>query len=60
MLAAGGPPAPRDSLVGRVPHGAFVLYNAQAWDADYDWRARRQPGSVPDIILRGLISGRRQ
>jgi hypothetical protein len=56
------PPAPCDSLVGRVPRGAFVLYNAQAWDADYDWgeRARREPGSVPEIILRVLISGRSQ
>jgi hypothetical protein len=41
------------NLAGRVPPGAFVLHNGRAWDADYDWRAhaRRQPGSVPEVIL---------
>ncbi len=43
-----------ESLVGRVPEGAFVLYNDDAWDADYDWRghAARHAGSVPTAILR--------
>lgn len=47
------PPTRCGGLVGRVPLGAFVLYNANAWDADYDWRAheRRNPGSVPRTIL---------
>jgi hypothetical protein len=33
--------------------GLFVLYNGRAWDADYDWQSweRRNPGSVPDVIL---------
>jgi hypothetical protein len=36
-----------------VPPGAFILYNGAAWDTDYDWRAhsRRQPGSVPSVIV---------
>lgn len=47
------PPVRCGSLARRVPGGAFVLYNAKAWDADYDWRRyeRRHPGSVPDLIL---------
>lgn len=50
------PPAPCGQLRGRVPPGAFILYNSRAWDADYDWRVheRRNPGTVPEIIL-GLI-----
>jgi hypothetical protein len=42
-----------------VPPGAFILYNGVAWDGDYDWRghARRQPGSVPSVIVE--ISARR-
>lgn len=48
------PPARCESLVGRVPFGAFLLYNDKAWDTEYDWRAqeRRRPGSVPDVVLR--------
>jgi hypothetical protein len=36
-----------------IPAGAFILYNGVAWDGDYDWRAhsRRQPGSVPSVIV---------
>jgi hypothetical protein len=36
-----------------VPAGAFILYNGVAWDGDYDWRAhaRREPGSVPRVIV---------
>jgi len=36
-----------------VPAGTFVLYNGVAYDADYDWRAhaRRQPGTVPSVIV---------
>jgi hypothetical protein len=42
-----------------VPPGAFILYNGVAWDGDYDWRghARRQPGTVPSVIIE--ISTRR-
>lgn len=49
------PPAGRgDSFVGRVPVGAFLLYNDTAWDTEYDWRRQesRRPGSVPDTVLR--------
>lgn len=40
-------------LVGRVPYGAFVLYNDRAWDTGYDWREeeRYRRGSVPVVIL---------
>jgi len=36
-----------------IPAGAFILYNGVAWDGDYDWRAhsKRQPGSVPSVIV---------
>jgi hypothetical protein len=42
-----------------VPAGAFILYNGVAWDGDYDWpaHARRQPGSVPTVIIE--LSARR-
>lgn len=57
---AGRPPGhqPRpvrcDRLYGRVPYGAFILYNGNAWDADYDWvrYERRYRNSVPRVILR--------
>src|SRR5262245_32619823 len=42
-----------DDLVGTVPHGAIVLYNAKAWDTRVDWRgrAKKNPGSVPEVVL---------
>ncbi len=48
------PEAPCDALIGRVPAGTFVLYNARAWDTDFDWRghAKEHPGTVPNIVLR--------
>lgn len=47
------PPTRCGALRGRVPRGAFVLYNSAAWDRDYDWRYhnRRHPGTVPELIL---------
>ncbi|MGH7472113.1 MAG: hypothetical protein ACRENP_29535, partial [Longimicrobiales bacterium] len=50
-----------NTLMGRVPRGAFILYNASAWDADYDWRghAKQHPGSVPDIVIRLTVSSDR-
>lgn len=47
------PPAKCDRLVGRVPVGAFILYNGQEWDTRYDWpeHERRNRGSVPRAIL---------
>ena len=56
---AGRPPGhqPRatscERLYGRVPYGAFILYNGNAWDADYDWYRyeRRYRGSVPRVIV---------
>jgi hypothetical protein len=53
------PPAARcSSLVGRVPAGAFLLYNSKAWDTEVDWRRqeRSRPGSVPDPVLRIMTS----
>ena len=49
-----------ESLVGQVPRGAFLLYNSAAWDSDYDWNehARRNPGTVPDIVIRVIVSKR--
>ena len=59
----GHQPAPTrcESLIGHVPAGAFVLYNAKAWDTQYDWagHSKRNPGSVPNIVLRIVASGRR-
>lgn len=48
------PPAKCDRLVGRVPYGAFILYNDKEWDTRYDWERheQRNRGSVPDVILR--------
>lgn len=47
------PPERCDRLAGRVPYGAFILYNGREWDTRYDWREheRRNRGSVPDVIL---------
>ena len=64
---AGRPPGhqPRpvrcDRLYGRVPYGAFILYNGNAWDADYDWvrYERRYRNSVPRVIVRISHSMRR-
>lgn len=52
------PPARCESLVGRVPRGAFLLYHDRAWDTEYDWRreAARRPGTVPEIVLRIMSS----
>ena len=46
----GKQPAPTkcSSLAGRVPAGAFVLYNGKAYDMDYDWRRDKQ---APAIIV---------
>jgi hypothetical protein len=44
-----------------VPYGAFILYNGNAWDADYDWyrHERRYQGSVPRVIVQIVQSMRR-
>ena len=57
-LSVDHPKHPGESLVGRVPRGAFLLYGDRAWDTEYDWRreASRRPGSVPDIVLRIMSS----
>ncbi len=56
------PPRPCGELQGRVPRGAFILYNGGAWDLEYDWRSheRRRPGSVPRIILELTAAARRR
>lgn len=53
------PPANCAALAGRVPDGAFLLYNNREWDSRYDWRAaeRRTPGSVPEVVLRVMTVG---
>ena len=50
-----------ERLYGRVPYGAFILYNGNAWDADYDWYGyeRRYRGSVPRVIVQ-IVSYRRR
>lgn len=55
------PPSRCDRLVGRVPYGAFILYNGKEWDTRYDWREheRRNRGSVPGAILELVSSLRR-
>lgn len=52
------PPARCEALVGRVPLGAFLLYNERAWDTEHDWRGevRRGGVSVPEIVLRIMDS----
>lgn len=52
------PPARCGSLVGRVPVGAFLLYNDKAYDTEYDWRRQesRRPGTVPGVVLRIMSS----
>lgn len=47
-----------DTMVGRVPFGAFLLYHDKAWDTQVDWHRQesRRPGSVPDIVLRIMNS----
>jgi hypothetical protein len=51
----GHQPAPTrcSSLVGKVPAGAFVLYNARAYDTNHDWarEKKQRPGEVPDVIV---------
>jgi hypothetical protein len=50
-----------ERLYGRVPYGAFILYNGNAWDTDYVWvrYERRYRESVPRVILRISSSMRR-
>ena len=54
------PPVRCDRLYGRAYRGAFILYNDNAWDADYDWvrYERRYRNSVPRVILR-IVGSRR-
>jgi hypothetical protein len=50
-----------ERLYGRVPYGAFILYNGNAWDGDYDWvrYERRYRNSVPRVIVEIVASRRR-
>lgn len=65
---AGRPPGhqPRPTscgrLYGRAPLGAFILYNGNAWDTEYDWygHERRYRGSVPRVIISISQSMRRR
>lgn len=51
-----------DRLYGRAPYGAFILYNGNAWDANYDWyqHERRYRGTVPRVIVRIVQSRNRR
>ena len=51
-----------ERLYGRVPYGAFILYNGNAWDGDYDWYRyeRRYRGNVPRVIISISQSMRRR
>ena len=51
-----------ERLYGRVPYGAFILYNGNAWDGDYDWYRyeRRYRGNVPRVIVSISQSMRRR
>ncbi len=42
--------APCNAL-GPIPAGAFILFGEDAWDADFDWVAEAQRGSVPPEIV---------
>lgn len=42
--------APCDAL-GPIPAGAFILFGADAWDADFDWVLEAQRGGVPPEII---------
>jgi hypothetical protein len=55
------PPVRCDRLYSRVAPGAFILYNHNAWDGDYDWvrHEQRYRDSVPRVILRLSASMRR-
>ena len=46
-------PARCSSLIGRVPAGAFILYNERAYDAKHDWAREKKarPNAVPDVIV---------
>jgi hypothetical protein len=41
------------NLIGKVPAGAFVLYNERAYDSKHDWarEKKNRPNSVPDVIV---------
>ena len=39
------------NALGNIPEGAFVLFNGEAWDIDYDWVAESRSGSVPPEIV---------
>jgi hypothetical protein len=51
-----------ERLYGRVPYGAFILYNGNAWDSAYDWYGyeRRYRGRVPRVIISISQSMRRR
>jgi hypothetical protein len=55
------PEATECHKLGKVPAGAFVLFNYKYWDADYDWRAqeKREWGSVPGPVLVAMRGARR-
>ena len=55
-------PTSCERLYGRMPGGAFILYNGNAWDGDYDWYGyeRQYRGRVPRVIVQIAQSMRRR
>jgi hypothetical protein len=49
---------PCESLHGRVPSGAFILFGGRPWDSLYDWvgHERGAPGSVPQSVVRLMMT----
>ena len=39
------------NALGSIPSGAFILFNGEAWDADYEWSADPNARGVPPEIL---------
>jgi hypothetical protein len=55
------PKATECHKIGKVPAGAFILFNNKGWDADYNWAAqeKREWGSVPGPVLEAMRGARR-
>jgi len=52
------PRAAACNALGTIPAGAFVLFNGEAWDFDYDWVADPSAGAPPEIVALRRNNGR--
>jgi hypothetical protein len=52
-------PAACSTLAGKVPSGAFVLYNNRAYDANHEGarEKKQRPSNVPDVIVTATKRG---